>query len=116
MSNREEEGIRIVPLFVGLTRPTTLFGLPLNAFVLNMMVIIIGYLTTKNFIVLAGGIPTHFILMSLTQKDIHFFDNFRLFGMTKGRCRNKSKWRGSASFSPIEIDSKKVSDTFYEEH
>lgn len=101
MSDSEQEGIDTVPLFVGLTRPTSLFGLPLNAFVFNMMFVAILFLMSKNILLIAVGLPTHFILKFLTDKDAHIFDNIRLQGLTKGRCQNK--YFGAVSFSPLGI-------------
>lgn len=101
MSEELNKGIAAYPLFVGLTRPTTLFGLPLSAFVFNMVVIAVLFLATKNVFLILLAIPSHFILRFMTNKDIFIFDNLRLEGITKGRCRNKKN--GIISFSALDV-------------
>lgn len=103
MSNSEEKGIDTVPLFAGLTRPASIFGLPLNAFVFNMVFVAILFFATKNIFLIFIVLPSHFFLRFLTDKDVYIFDNLRLRALTKGRCINHKKYNGAVSFSPLSV-------------
>ncbi len=73
------------PLFVGLTRPATMWGVPYMAFVIEFMATTLIFLAAGNPLYLLLVVPIHAIFMWIK---------------TLGRCRNTRFW-GAASFSPL---------------
>lgn len=94
------EDIDIDPLFVGLTRPATVFGIPYIAFVIEIMVTAIAFIATLNLFYLALAVPIHAILYLIGAHDPGIFNSIYIWLKTIGRCRNSRFW-GAASFSPL---------------
>ncbi|WPX97243.1 VirB3 family type IV secretion system protein [Candidatus Bandiella euplotis] len=56
-------------LFVGLTRPTLLFGASYNFFIINAFVCMISYIMTANFLYLAISFPIHGLGVAICYKE-----------------------------------------------
>ncbi len=89
------------PLFIGLTRPAMLWGVPQPVFVLNGMASMIGFLVFNSFYPLLIGAPVlHGLAYLLCLKDGRFFDLW----LTKARflrCLNSRYW-GANSYDPFQ--------------
>jgi type IV secretion system protein VirB3 len=90
------------PLFVGMTRPATKWGVPYAAFVIEFMVTTIIFLAVGNPLYLAIVVPVHSILYLISAHDPNIFNAMWLWLKTYGRSRNTNFW-GSASFSPLPV-------------
>lgn len=87
-------------LFVGLTRPTTVAGIPYIAFVAEFMVSGIAFLAVNNPLYMLMVIPIHAVLYLITANDPGIFASFNAWTKTYGRCLNTRFW-GACSFSPV---------------
>ena len=89
------------PLFVGLTRPATIFGIPYMAFVIEFMIVVIVFLGVGNPLYLLLAAPVHGILYLISGSDSGIFAGMAVWVKTSSRCTNKVFW-GSVSFSPLK--------------
>lgn len=89
-------------LFVGLTRPATMWGIPYTAFVFEFMGSTLVFLAVGNPLYLLVALPIHAILYLITAQDPGAFDPLFMWVKTIGRCRNSRFW-GAASFSPLPM-------------
>jgi|TARA_R110001606_G_scaffold366348_1_gene521463 type IV secretion system protein VirB3 len=96
----EGELIQVDPLFVGLTRPATLYGIPYFAAVIEFMTVVIFFLAVGNPLVLLVAIPVHAVLYLVSATDHDFFNSLSLWMNTNALCRSRNYW-GAASFSPL---------------
>lgn len=92
--------LEVDELFVGLTRPATVFGVHFTAFVGEMIVIGCVFLAIGNPIWLALFIPTHGFLYLLSASDPGRFDSLAKYALINGRCLNRMFWKAT-SFSPM---------------
>lgn len=90
------------PLFVGLTRPATMWGIPYMAFVIEFMATTLVFLAVGNPLYFALALPIHAVLYLVSASDPGIFGAIYLWMKTTGRCRNTRFW-GAASFSPLAI-------------
>jgi type IV secretion system protein VirB3 len=90
------------PLFVGLTRPATMLGIPYSAFVIEFMGSLIIFLAIGNPLYLLVALPIHAVLYLVAGQDPGAFDALFIWLKTTGRCRNARFW-GAASFSPLPL-------------
>lgn len=88
------------PLFVGLTRPATVWGIPYMAFVIEFMATTLIFLAVGNPIYLLLVVPIHAALYLISANDPEVFNSTWIWMKTIGRCRNSRFW-GAASFSPL---------------
>jgi len=95
----KNEQIEVNRLFVGLTRPTTILGIPYIAFVIEMFVSMMLFLMTNNLLYLVIILPLHVILYAISANDAGKFDEIYKWLITSGKCLNFRYW-GSVSFSP----------------
>jgi type IV secretion system protein VirB3 len=86
-------------LFVGLTRPTTMWGIPYTAFIIEFMTTALVFLAVGNPLYLLLAVPIHAVLYAVSANNPKAFDAIFMWLNTTGRCRNSRFW-GSASFSP----------------
>jgi len=90
----------IDPLFLGLTRPAMVWGVPQPIFVINGMVSMIAFLVSHSFLpLLIGGPLIHGLAYAVCLKEVRTFDLW----MTKvrfRRCINRRYW-GAASYDPF---------------
>lgn len=87
-------------LFVGLTRPATMWGVPYMAFVIGFMVTVLVFLAVGNPLYLLLYAPIHAIMYLVCANDPGAFDSIFAWMKTIARCRNTRFW-GAASFSPL---------------
>lgn len=87
-------------LFVGLTRPATMWGIPYMAFVIEFMAVTLIFLAVGNPLYLLLGAPIHAILYLISAHDPNIFHSLYLWVRTFGRCRNRHFWN-ACSFSPL---------------
>ena len=90
------------PLFVGLTRPATMWGIPYIAFVIEFMVVTLVFLAVGNPLYLALAAPVHSVLYLISANDPGIFSSIFMWMKTIGRCRNTRFW-GGASFSLLSV-------------
>jgi type IV secretion system protein VirB3 len=88
-------------LFVGLTRPATIWGIPYIAFVIEFMTVTLIFLAIGNPIYLLLAAPIHGVLYLISASDPGIFGSIYIWMKTIGRCRNTRFW-GAASFSPMK--------------
>lgn len=78
------------PLFIGLTRPTLIFGVSTSYAMLNMMVSVVYFINTSSFyIVLIAGI-IHLVGYILCFKEPKFMELYLNKLSSFNNCTNKS--------------------------
>jgi type IV secretion system protein VirB3 len=102
----KDEPIEVNILFVGLTRPTTVLGIPYIAFVVELSVSMMFFLMADNLLYLSIIFPLHAVLYAISARDAGQFDEIYKWIITSGRCLNFRYW-GSVSFSPNYFSIKK---------
>lgn len=95
------ETLYLDPLFVGLTRPATMFGIPYMAFVVEFMSLAIVFLAVGNPLLLLLGIPVHAVLYLISAHDPGAFAGMSAWLKTGARCTNRVFW-GCVTFSPTK--------------
>jgi len=103
----KDEPIEVNILFVGLTRPTTILGIPYIAFVIEMFASMMLFLMTNNLLYLSIIFPLHVVLYAISARDAGQFDEIYKWLITSGKCLNVRYW-GSVSFSPNYFSIKKI--------
>lgn len=89
------------PLFLGLTRPPVVGGVPQSFFVLNMMLSMMAFLMLNAFWpLLIGGPLLHGVAYLICLKDIRTFDLW-LAKAKFLRCLNRRYW-GANSYDPFQ--------------
>jgi len=92
---------RTDPLFLGLTRPAMLWGVPQPVFVLNGMASMIGFLIFNSFYPLFIGAPVlQGAAYLLCLKEPRIFDLW-LIKARFLRCLNRRYW-GANSYDPFQ--------------
>ena len=87
------------PLFLGLTRPAMVWGMPQPFFVLNGMVSMVVFLTANSFAALLVGAPlVHGLGYLLCLKDRRILDLWIVKARFL-RCINRRHW-GANSYDP----------------
>lgn len=99
---RNTKDLSVDILFVALTRPATMWGIPYMAFIIEFMLVTLVFLATGNFFYLLIIVPLHGILYLVSAHDPAIFDSLYVWSKTTGRCRNSRFW-GAASFSPLSM-------------
>ena len=92
------------PLFVGLTRPATMWGIPYTAFVFEFMATTLVFLAVGNPIYMLLAAPIHALLYLISANDPRMFDSIFKWMTTNGRCRNTKFWSGNVSFAPTAAE------------
>lgn len=100
MENGDEQRIVVDPLFVGLTRPATMWGVPYTGVVIEVLIVAIIFLAIGNPLYLLLVIPIHGVLYAIGAHDPGIFDSIAMSAKTSWKCRNRRFWNGAASFSP----------------
>jgi type IV secretion system protein VirB3 len=99
--DRHEDDVHTDPLFVGLTRPATVWGVPYIAFVFEVMITTLIFLAVGNPFYLLLVVPIHSVLYLISANDPGIFGSIYIWMKTNGRCRNSGFW-GATSFSPMQ--------------
>lgn len=87
-------------LFVGLTRPATVMGIPYMAFVTELIFVCITFIAGDSLVYLLLALPFHGVLYAISATDPAALGAVPLWLRTIGRCRTSRFW-GAASFSPL---------------
>lgn len=78
------------PLFLALTRPPMLFGVPYDWGVLEGFLWMIVYINTKDFsLMIPGLLATHLIGYIAASKEPRFIDIFKIWARTVPVCINR---------------------------
>lgn len=88
-------------VFVGCTRPTLVWGVTYEAFLVNATITGIVFLAMGNIFYMLMAIPTHAICYLVCMNEPRQFELISLWMKTKGRNMNRRAWKGS-SYSPLE--------------
>lgn len=99
MDKGQSDDIQVDPLFVGLTRPATLFGVPMSAFLAEFFIVILVFLAVGNPLYLLSAVPLHGIVYLLSAENPRVFAEVWIWMQTTARCQNGKFWNG-VSFSP----------------
>ena len=100
------QGIVADPLFVGMTRPSMVWGVTYPAMMLNIVITTESFIVTKNLVWLLAFVPIHGLLYLVCLYEPRFFDLLQLWGRTRlpallgGNLRH---WSAS-SYSPLALD------------
>lgn len=93
--------VTVDPLFVGLTRPATILGVPYEAFVVEFVLVSVIFLGVGDPFYMLLLAPLHAVLYLVSAQNPNAFGSIMIWSRTKGRCRNTHFWGGAASFSPL---------------
>jgi type IV secretion system protein VirB3 len=100
------QGLTADTLFVGLTRPSMLFGVTYSAMIINVVLTMEAFIVTKNLLWLVSFIPIHGLFYLVCLYEPRFFDLFQLWGKTHGIALiagNVRFWKAN-SHSPLVLD------------
>jgi type IV secretion system protein VirB3 len=115
----KNNGVVVDTLFVGATRPATVFGVTYAAFLLNVIVTMEAFVLTRNLFWLLIFIPVHGICYAICWHDPQTFDLFRLWGKTKGAqflkrfiFKGNFGFWGASTYSPLSLPGQPRQVTF----
>ena len=106
MDRNRNQGLTADTLFVGLTRPSMLFGVTYSAMIINVVLTMETFIVTKNLLWLLSFIPIHGLLVLVCLYEPRFFDLVQLWGKTRGialAAGNVRFWQAN-SHSPLVLD------------
>ena len=90
------------PLFLACTRPAMIWGVPMEAVGLNVMVSCIAFLAAGSMLWLLVAPALHLVFAAVCKSDPNAFRVIYLWVETKGRARNGGVWGGSSP-SPLRL-------------
>lgn len=101
----KEEGLHVSVLAVGCTRPATTAGIPFNAFLVELVVVMEIFIFSQNLLMLASIVPVHIIQYFICLVEPRIYELIFLWMRTKGRAwvANLRFW-GVSSYSPLGIE------------
>lgn len=88
------------PLFLALTRPASLGGIPLEAFMASSGIAGLAMIFADSVFYLLVFVPLWAISKIIVQRDQNAFRIIHRFLETSARCMNRLHWGGSSS-SPM---------------
>ena len=100
----EDEPPEVDPLFIALTRPPLVWGVPMIWFGINFMIFGIGLiafleLLPKLAFFVCVNLPMHVFAYVMTERDVHWMRVLTV-GLNKcGPTRNKGFWKAN-SYAP----------------
>lgn len=104
---QDDPGIDVDTLAVGLTRPSTVLGVPYGAAILNVLISVEALALTENLLWLLMCIPVHGICYLITLNDARTFELLALWARTTLGTQITSRWYWSASsYSPLTFRSR----------
>jgi type IV secretion system protein VirB3 len=78
------------PLFLGLTRPSMIFGVPVTFAMFNMMLWMLVYINTKNMGLLFGGmVAIHGVGFYAANYEPRFMEIIMIWSKTVPTCINR---------------------------
>jgi len=100
------QGILADTLFVGMTRPSMVWGVTYSAMMVNIVITTESFIVTKNLAWLLAFLPIHGVLWLVCLYEPRFFDLLQLWGRTRLPALiagNLAHWRAN-SYSPLRLD------------
>ena len=100
------QGIVADTLFVGMTRPSMVWGVTYSAMMVNVVITTESFIVTKNLVWLLAFLPIHSVLYLVCVYEPRFFDLLQLWGRTRLpalMAGNLRYWRAN-SYSPLALD------------
>lgn len=100
----DDDGIKVDPLAVGLTRPAMKWGVPYPALMINLIVSVEALVWTRSLLWMLICIPIHGICYLVCLKDPRAFELFVQWLRTKANClvATRGYWSAS-SYSPLAL-------------
>ncbi len=89
----------LTPLVIGLTRPPTMWGIPLNAFYIIVGATLIAFLLSASFWSVLLAPMVYLAVFGLCSRDIRILDLAQVAGRRTPRTRNRPFWR-TDSYGP----------------
>lgn len=77
------------PLFVGLTRPTMIFGVSFKFFFLNFFVSLMAYINSPGLMVIGVALALHLFAYIICFKEPLFLELYMKKGEKCTKCRNR---------------------------
>lgn len=78
------------PLFIGLTRPTMIFGVSIKYAMLNMMGSVIWFIQKTSIYIIFFAAIVHLIGYLLCFKEPRFMELYLIYSSKCNQCSNKS--------------------------
>ncbi len=97
-----EERLIEDPLFLACTRPAMVFGVPMEAMGVNVIVSGLVFLIGGSLLYLLVAPALHLVFRGVCRVDHNAFRLLLVFVDTKGRARNARLWGGSSP-SPLPL-------------
>ncbi len=101
----EEERLNQDTLYLALTRPAMVFGVPLEAAFLSVLIAGLAMIIGDSIFFLILAAPLLGISYFIVKRDQNAFRVLFRFFDTGGKCRNRSHWGGSSP-SPQQLQRK----------
>lgn len=92
--------LQVDPLFVGVTRPTMIAGVPYEALIVNGLITSVAFMGTGSLLYLLVFVPLHAVSYLLCKAEPRMFELLFLWVKTKGKCLNRGYW-GCSCYSPM---------------
>lgn len=99
MSASGEEPVAVDPVFLGMTRPPMVWGVPYGSFVFNFLFTTAAFVIQGSLLMFLVAIPIHAVAYLLALKDPRIFDLILVRARARKACPNRSFW-GAVSYSP----------------
>jgi len=90
------------PLFLALTRPAMIWGIPMEAFALSCAIGGIVMIAADSILYLLLAPPLLLLSRLIAERDQNAFRILFKWLDTSGRCRNRGFW-GGTSCSPLRL-------------
>ena len=100
------QGLVADTLFVGITRPSMVWGVTYSAMLINVVMTMETFIVTKNLAWLLAFVPLHGVFYLVCLFEPRFFDLLQLWGRTRLpalAAGNLRFWRAN-SYSPLVLD------------
>ena len=91
--------IEVDPLFVGLTRPSMLFGVSVQYAMLNMMISVTFFIQKSSLYILFLALVIHLIGYLLCFKEPRFMELYINYSSKCNQCSNKSFYGANSYLS-----------------
>jgi len=98
----EEEKLNQDKLYLALTRPAMVFGVPLEAAFISVLVGGLAMIIGDSIFYLVLTVPLFVISHFIVKRDQNAFRILFRFFDTGAKCRNRSHWGGSSP-SPLRL-------------
>lgn len=95
----QEAQAEVAPLVLGLTRPRMMWGIPIELFVGELMIVVMVFLNTKNLAAFLLFLPFHATAYMMTVYDPHMMNVMRVRLSKCPLTKNRHFWGGN-SFQP----------------